>query len=251
VQYLLQSQSPQGGWRYAPNSDSDVSVTAWIVTALVTARLADIDVPQSHFDRVMRYLDGVASHGGSRYPYQAGREPTLSMTAAAILCRQYIGWPRDDRRIVAALDWLTETENLVNYDGKRNVYYWYYATYACHHMGGSYWEQWNEAMRKAVLQAQVKRGREAGSWDPSETDPFETRGGRLYTTCLSIYMLQVYYRYVSICAATAKGDTGRSHRLDGVKKTIQRTTDIDNRPARPASDFERLKRDNPELFPER
>ncbi|MDY0171175.1 MAG: terpene cyclase/mutase family protein, partial [Thermoguttaceae bacterium] len=135
VQYLLQSQSPQGGWRYAPNSDSDVSVTAWIVTALVTARLADIDVPQSHFDRVMRYLDGVASHGGSRYPYQAGRESTLSMTAAAILCRQYIGWPRDDRRIVAALDWLTETENLVNYDGKRNVYYWYYATYACHHMG--------------------------------------------------------------------------------------------------------------------
>ncbi len=198
VQYLLRSQSPQGGWRYSPNTDSDVSVTGWVVMALQSARMAGIQVPQAHFDAVMAYLDSVASHGGARYPYQAGRESTLAMTAEAILCRQYIGWSRDDPRMIAALDWITQPENLVNYGSARNVYYWYYATQACHHMEGEHWKRWNEAMRELVPKAQVQRGREAGSWDPSTTDPFEARAGRLYTTCLSIYMLQVYYRHLPI-----------------------------------------------------
>ncbi len=198
VQYLLKSQSPLGGWRYSPNSDSDVSVTGWIVMALQSARMAGLEVPQAHFNEVMRYLDSIASHGGARYPYQAGRESTLAMTAEAILCRQYIGWPRDDPRMIAALDWVTEAPNLISYGPDRNVYYWYYATQACHHMEGAHWKRWNEVMREAVPRAQVQRGREAGSWDPSTTDPFEVRAGRLYTTCLSIYMLQVYYRHLPI-----------------------------------------------------
>jgi hypothetical protein len=198
VQYLLKSQSPQGGWRYSPNSDSDVSVTGWIVMALQSARMAGLEVPQSAFDEVMRYLDSIASHGGARYPYQAGRESTLTMTAEAILCRQYIGWPRDDPRMISALDWVTEAPNLVSYGANQNVYYWYYATQACHHMEGKHWKRWNEVMREAVPRAQVQRGREVGSWDPSTTDPFEVRAGRLYTTCLSIYMLQVYYRHLPI-----------------------------------------------------
>ncbi len=198
VQYLLRSQSPLGGWRYRPNSDSDVSVTGWIVMALQSARMAGIEVPQTHFDEVMRYLDSVASHGGARYPYQSGRESTLPMTAEAILCRQYIGWPRDDPRMIAALDWITEAPNLVSYGPDRNVYYWYYATQACHHMEGVHWKRWNEVMREAVPRAQVQRGPEAGSWDPSITDPHEVRAGRLYTTCLSIYMLQVYYRHLPL-----------------------------------------------------
>lgn len=198
VEYLLKSQSPMGGWRYSPNSDSDVSVTGWIVMALQSARMAGLEVPQSHFDEVMRYLDSIASHGGARYPYQAGRESSLAMTAEAILCRQYIGWPRDDPRMVAALDWVTEAPNLVSYGPDQNVYYWYYATQACHHMEGEHWKRWNEVMREAVPRAQVQRGREAGSWDPSTTDPYEARAGRLYKTCLSIYMLQVYYRHLPI-----------------------------------------------------
>ena len=198
VQYLLRSQAPEGGWRYTPRVDSDVSVTGWIVMALQSARMAGLKVPQSNFDAVMRYLDSIASHGGARYPYQAGRESTLPMTAEAILCRQYIGWPRDDPRMIAALDWITEQPNLISYGPERNVYYWYYATQVAHHMEGRHWQRWNEVMREAVPRAQVQRGREAGSWDPSTTDPFEARAGRLYTTCLSIYMLQVYYRHLPI-----------------------------------------------------
>ncbi len=198
VEFLLKSQSPKGGWRYSPNGDSDVSVTGWIVMALQSARMAGLEVPEAHFDEVMRFLDGIASHGGARYPYQAGRESTLPMTAEAMLCRQYIGWPRDDPRMVSALNWITEAPNLISYGPNRNLYYWYYATQVCHHMEGEHWKRWNEVMREAVPRAQVQRGREAGSWDPSTVDPYESRAGRLYSTCLSIYMLQVYYRHLPI-----------------------------------------------------
>ena len=42
-----------------------------------------------------------------------------------------------------------------------------------------------------------KNGPEAGSWDPTQ-DAWGYAGGRLYVTCLSAYMLEVYYRHLPI-----------------------------------------------------
>ncbi len=199
IDYLLRSQSSEGGWRYSPQADSDVSVTGWVVMALQSARMAYLAVPEDNLRRVERFLDKVALDGGRRYPYQRGREATAVMTAEALLCRQYLGWRRDDARLVDGVRYLTQPENLIDY-GSPNVYYWYYATQVCHHMEGQYWDRWNEVMRQAVPEQQVKNGREAGSWDPlnPRPDAWEDHGGRLYVTCLSIYMLEVYYRHLPI-----------------------------------------------------
>jgi hypothetical protein len=200
IQYLVRSQSPEGGWRYTPRSDSDVSVTGWIVMALQSARMAGLEVPQDTLRRIGKFLDTVALDGGSRYPYQEGQEATLTMTAEALLCRQYLGWPRNDARLVEGVEWITRPENLVNFQRGRNVYYWYYATQVCHHMEGDYWKRWNAVMRQALPEQQIKSGREAGSWDPLRPtrDEWEAHGGRLYVTCLSIYMLEVYYRHMPL-----------------------------------------------------
>ena len=198
VGYLLKSQSSEGGWRYSPQADSDVSVTGWIVMALQSARMAGLEVPDENFRRIERYLDSVAVDDGARYPYQRGKPPTLTMTAEALLCRQYLGWARSDARLVAGAQWITRPENLISYGRTRNVYYWYYATQVCHHMEGEYWKRWNNVMREALPKNQVARGREAGSWDPNLEDLYEVHGGRLYTTCLSIYMLEVYYRHLPL-----------------------------------------------------
>jgi hypothetical protein len=125
-----------------------------------------------------------------------------AITAEAMLCRQYLGWPRNDKRLVAACDWITKTENLVNFRQRRDVYYWYYATQVCHHMGGEHWQKWNEVMRQRVPEAQLTSGRESGSWDPDRptADKWGTLAGRLYTTCLSIYILEVYYRHLPLYA---------------------------------------------------
>ena len=209
VRYCLQAQGSGGGWRYSPGNDSDVSVTGWVVMALQSARMAGIEVPEDHFTRVGRFLDGVGKQGGTRYPYQRGRETTRAMTAEAMLCRQYLGWPHDDQRLLDAVTWITQPENLISYEGEPNVYYWYYATQVAHHMGDPFWKRWNDVMRQKVPEHQVKSGGEAGSWDPGRPDPsapggyqwqdqFASYGGRLYVTCLSIYMLEVYYRHMPL-----------------------------------------------------
>jgi hypothetical protein len=182
-----------GGWRYAPRMDSDTSVTGWFVMALQSGLMAGLEVPSPTLDAVSKYLDSVTKDG-STYGYQPGREPTVPMTAEALLARQYLGWKHDDPRLRAGVDVLLQ--NLIDYDAQ-NVYYWYYATQVLHHMGGADWEKWNKAMRERVPEQQVKEGVEAGSWAP-HADRWGAHGGRLYTTCLSIFMLEVYYRHLPI-----------------------------------------------------
>lgn len=202
IQYLIRSQSKEGGWRYEPNADSDVSVTGWCVMALQSAKMAGIDVPQQTLDNVTKYLDKIAQAGGTRYPYQRNGDATRTMTAEAILCRQYLGWKQDDARMANALDYILT--NPVSYQHKRDVYYWYYATQAMHHMEGKWWKEWNAVMRQELPENQVKTGKEAGSWDPNRPteDLYGLQAGRLYVTCLSIYNLEVYYRHLPIYANT-------------------------------------------------
>jgi hypothetical protein len=200
VDYCLRTQSPAGGWRYDPNTDSDVSVTGWIVMALQSAKMAGLNVPKENLRKVEKFLDRIALNGGSRYPYQENGEVRRSMTAEALLMREYLGWKRDDRRLVNGINWITSPENLIDFQNNRDAYYWYYATQAAFHMEGDAWNRWNTVMRKAVPEQQVLRGKEMGSWDPLKPseDQWGRYAGRLYVTCLSIYMMEVYYRHMPI-----------------------------------------------------
>ena len=117
---------------------------------------------------------------------------TLPLSAEGLLCRQYLGWNREDPRLRGGVDYILA--NLPAWD-KRNMYYWYYATQVCHHMEGKPWRAWNDVMRQLLPENQVKRGAERGSWDP-EGDRWGPDGGRLYVTCLSLYVLEVYYRHL-------------------------------------------------------
>ena len=194
LDYAVKIQTPHlGGWRYAPRQDTDTSVTGWFVMALQSGLMAGLEVPSPTLEAITKYLD-TATKDGSTYAYQRGREETLPMTAEALLCREYLGWQRDDPRLRKGGDYLLQ--NPVDYDAE-NVYYWYYATQVLHHLGGPEWEQWNRVMRERVPGQQVADGPERGSWSP-RTDRWGLHGGRLFTTCLSIYMLEVYYRHLPI-----------------------------------------------------
>jgi hypothetical protein len=195
LDYASRIQTPGlGGWRYVPRQDVDTSVTGWFVMALQSGLMAGLDVQSPTLDAVSSFLDKVTKDG-STYGYQIGREPTLVMTAEALLCRQYLGWQRDDPRMLAGVRMLLDYP--VDYDDDENVYYWYYATQTLHHMGGDEWDQWNKVMRERIPARQVRQGAERGSWNPGG-DRWGAHGGRLFTTCLSIYNLQVYYRHLPI-----------------------------------------------------
>jgi hypothetical protein len=199
VRVCVESQDPElGGWRYSPRIDSDTSVTGWMVIALQSAKMAGLDVPSTTWEKLSEYLDK-ATFDGSHYGYQAGMEPTVSMTAEGLLCRQFLGWRQDDPRLVEGAEFLLK--HLPSWED-RDVYYWYYATQTMHHMEGKYWTAWNAAFRDNLIESRETKGQEKGSWDPLGKNPDRWaslgQGGRLYVTCLSLYMLEVYYRHLPI-----------------------------------------------------
>jgi hypothetical protein len=194
LDYCIKAQSPEGGWRYEPRQDSDTSVTGWFVMALQSAMMAGLEVPSPSLDSISKFLDKVGRENGTRYSYKPGQAETPAMTAEGLLCRQYLGWNHDDPRLRQGVDFVAV--NPIDYSDE-NVYYWYYATQVMHHMDGSDWNRWNRVMREEVPRHQVKTGQERGSWAP-ENDRWGHHGGRLFTTCLSVYMLEVYYRHLPI-----------------------------------------------------
>jgi hypothetical protein len=122
--------------------------------------------------------------------------PRLPLTAEGLLCRQYLGWKREDERLRSGVDYLLNNLPDWRYE-ERNVYYWYYGTQVCHHMEGTDWRIWNDVIKEMLPEHQEKRGNERGSWDP-DGDRWGAAGGRLYVTCLSLYILEVYHRHLPI-----------------------------------------------------
>ncbi|HEY4234619.1 MAG TPA: prenyltransferase/squalene oxidase repeat-containing protein [Lacipirellulaceae bacterium] len=194
VDYCMSIQAPEGGWRYEPMVDSDMSVTGWFVMALQSAKMAGLEVKSPVFGHIEEFLDSVSRENGSHYAYRARDGATLSLSAEGLLCREYLGWKHDDPRLVAGIDYISANPPDWN---KRNVYYWYYASQVLHHYEGKPWQDWNEEMRKLLPEKQVKSGKERGSWDP-DGDRWGRDGGRLYVTCLSLYIMEVYYRHLPL-----------------------------------------------------
>lgn len=197
VDYAVKVQDPQGGgWRYEPGVDSDTSVSGWYMMGLQSARMAKLEVPQKTLDNLSKYLDSVAMVEGRQYRYRVNGGTTDAMSAEGLLCRQYLGWKRNDPRMLGGAQFI-DGRPMQWVNGKRDVYYWYYATQVAHHMEGEYWRKWNKVMKQMLPTNQTRKGKEDGSWNPNG-DTYGDTHGRLYVTCLSIYMLEVYYRHLPI-----------------------------------------------------
>jgi len=221
VQYILDTQHPtRGGWRYyvdprtGRSTESDTSVTGWMLMALKSAQMAGLDVPKEAFDKIDHWLE--LAHfpdEEGKYVYNPyaldtpeqrhGRLPSRAMTAEAMLMAIYLGRGPDDARLLQGAQYLRANLPEVGTEKQplRDCYYWYYATQAMFQMQGDYWQAWNDRMRPLLRASQVQRGPLAGSWNPLE--PVEDRwgkaGGRLYVTSLHLLlMLEVYYRHLPL-----------------------------------------------------
>ncbi len=212
IDFIENAQHKNGGWRYQPKQPGDTSVLGWQVMALHSARAPNmgIEVDEDVMKLADYYLDRATASNrwlknndypaqeGSLYCYMPSRDaPTKTMTAEAILCRMYLGWERDDPRIMSAVKWLQEEHSPD--DGEPNMYYWYYGTQVFHHYGGERWEKWNSTMRELLLRSQNKKGGNAGSWTP-EKFQWGGQGERIYTTSLAVCTLEVYYRHLPLFA---------------------------------------------------
>jgi hypothetical protein len=196
VDYVLRAQNRKlGGWRYQIDSiDCDMSVAGWEIMALTSARMAGLRVPGEAFDGMRRWLERASCgrHGGKfRYQKNILSGETRTMTAEGMFCRQLLGTPRERPSMAEGAEYLLSS---LPRTSKVNYYYWYYATLAMFQHGGKDWDTWNRHMKKTLLELQVAKGKDTGSW-PINSE-YGKNGGRVMTTAMSILSLEVYYRYL-------------------------------------------------------
>ncbi|HEY4313734.1 MAG TPA: hypothetical protein VGN12_30105 [Pirellulales bacterium] len=198
IAYTIAAQNlATGGWRYKPpyprGERGDTSQLGWQLMALKSAEYSGLPIPESTRQGIVRYLNSVsAGTSGGLASYRPEERPTHSMTAEALVCREFL-----DLLVAGAGDEARDfLLGQLPGQGTPNFYYWYYGTLAMFRMQGPRWVKWNEAVSTALVNSQSTSGDASGSWDP---DPlWGGYGGRVFSTSLGALCLEVYYRYLPL-----------------------------------------------------
>ncbi len=214
VDYLLKSQHPeQGGWKYRPiarEANGDMAVTGWALMALHTARMAGIEVSLDDLRRSSGFLDSVQEQQGARYkfePLNTSQYVTPPLTAEGILCRQWLGWPKNYPPHAEAVHYLLDDSVKPQWvEGKRNVYSWFFIAQVLHNCGGEEWQKWFPPTRDLIVRHQMKSGppKVRGSWHPTQPEgarqEYGEKAGRLYVTAMCLLILETPTRNAPIYA---------------------------------------------------
>jgi hypothetical protein len=203
LDFIVAAQDPDsGGWRYHPRQGGDTSVTGWQVMALKSGQIAGLNVPAVTLKGAEKWFDACETADKGGYGY-VGPQETPTMSAVGLLCRQYLGTPRRNPGLRKGCEKLKTTPPGTAF----GIYYDYYATQVMVHMGGDYWDFWNEGPKgkgsgTGIRDLLIKRQERDGTWDPAN-DAHGTSGGRIMVTSLSLLTLEIYYRYQPLYQRTA------------------------------------------------
>ena len=191
IDFIVHAQHAQGGWRYMPGDPGDLTSTGWQMMALKSGQLAGLEVPHATWSKAIEFVSSVQT-GSGYFGYQRPDEANPACTAIGILMRMLGGWHREHSLFATG-------HSLFDKSGPspRDIYFNYYATQVMFHYGDrDTWPRWNTAMQKLLTRTQDQRGHQAGSWH--FRDKHGDQGGRLYTTCMAIMVLEVPYRYLPL-----------------------------------------------------
>ena len=191
VDFIVEAQHEEGGWRYKPKDKGDLSVTGWIIMVLASAEMSGLEVPASTLDGARRFLDYVSAgkHGGAfGYTDKPGPQgATPAMNAVGFFCRQLLGLSNSSK-LAAEASGIIDKQGLNSDD----LYYAYYGTLASYQQQGPAWRRWLEAMREKFVAAQD----EDGSWVAK--GPHGGAMGTVVATALAALSLEAHYRYTPL-----------------------------------------------------
>lgn len=214
VDFIVNSQNSEGGWRYEPYaSHSDMSIVVCQVLALRAARNIGIRVPKTVVDRAAQYVvDSAVTErtsrnywqggGGMRndvgsfhYQQQDGSRSSFALTAAGVTALYGVGIYSDES-IAKGLDYLSRNLDSFNREhgnGYRpgHYFFWYghyYGVQAMYTAGSSRWESYFERIRTDLLDMQEVDG----SW-PNSIGP-----GPAFGTAVAVLILEIPYRFLPI-----------------------------------------------------
>jgi hypothetical protein len=173
ITYLVAYQHEKGGWRYNPQEAGDLSITAWVVQALLTARAAGLTVPERTLKLADDFVD-FCEDGANKgcYCYKPPAERSASMTAAGLLTRMELGGLKpDNQKVLNGVDFLKTFPPGPN----NELYLEYYAARTMHRVGRDAWtarfvgEDGKDGLRDYLLK-RMDTGKTmptmAGSWAP-------------------------------------------------------------------------------------
>jgi hypothetical protein len=99
--------------------------------------------------------------------------------------RLYTGWERENPHMIRGADFLLENPPA---------------------LGSDRWQAWHDRLHPLIVNAQVRQGTYAGSWDPKGPIPdrWGLHAGRIYVTAMNLLSLEVQYRKLRLYEETVK-----------------------------------------------
>jgi hypothetical protein len=181
----------RGGWRYlSSESDSDLSVTAWQLMFLRSAKNAEFDIPKQYVEDAVGFVERCWHPQMGVFFYKnAGSERRWSrgMVGAGILSLAMAG--QHDKPIAQrAGDWLLTYPFRSFGDkvgsGDRFFYSTYYCSQAMAQLGGRHWKGFFPSLAAVLVRSQQSNG----SW-PTEPHGSDRMFGNTYTTAMAVLSL--------------------------------------------------------------
>lgn len=188
VNLIVNTQNPDGGWRYQPvRRDADISVTICQVMALRAARNAGLYVPHKTIDDCITYVKrSQNADGGFMYMIQGGQS-AFPRSAAGVVAL-YSAGIYEGPEIDKGLRYVMESLPRGGIFNRESHYFYghYYAVQAMWHAGGAWWRNWYPAIRDEL----IARQRDDGSWMDSICQE--------YGTAMACIILQMPNNYLPI-----------------------------------------------------
>jgi hypothetical protein len=188
-----------GGWRYVESNqrnDSDLSVTAWNIMFLHSAKKSGFKVPDMWVKSGLRFVHRTFSKklGGFVYVLTEPerRHCTRATVGGGILCLLLGGEPVN-QQVLDAASWIQqhpfEQYNLSWPPGDRYHYSAFYCSQAMGLLGGSSFREFYPRLLRVLAEHQHTDG----SWDP-ESFSSDTGYGEVYSTALAVLALSPPYQ---------------------------------------------------------
>jgi hypothetical protein len=190
----------RGGWRYVHmdgTDDSDLSVTAWQLMFLRSARNAEFNVPKEWTREAIEYVHRTFDQREKMFRYglsQEGRYFSRGMVGAGVVCLELGGEHNSEMARLAGNTILQSSFERYNVSSHRDDRYHYgafYCSQAMYQLGGNYWHEFFPKLANTLIEAQNRDG----SWDVETADP---EFGNYYTTALTVLALATPYQLLPI-----------------------------------------------------
>jgi hypothetical protein len=193
----------RGGWRYLHPSpsgnDSDLSVTAWQLMFLRSARNADFNVPEQWVKDAMGYVHRTfdANERGFVYALAGFRHYcTRGMVGAGVVCLALGGEHQSETAKIAG-NWILrssfESYNRGSREEDRYHFGAFYCSQAMFQLGGDYWQRFFPSLLSTLAKAQHADG----SWDPEWADD-DSKFGSLLSTSFAVLALSPPYQMLPV-----------------------------------------------------